>query len=866
MIRFIGTLFSFVTASAIFALGGVAAMAYVYSRDLPDHADLQDYHPKMLSRVYSGEGAVIAEFYDEKRVFVPIDEVPDLVKNAFISAEDKNFYEHPGVDAVGIAKAVTRYVMARAQGRAARLSGASTITQQVVKNFKVGAERSVERKIKEAILAVRISGALTKDAILELYLNDIFLGQNTYGVVAAAQRYFGKTLNELVPEEAAYLAALPKEPSNLHPVRNHDRAVVRRNYVLEEMAQNRHLARAEAQEAKQRPLETLIGRERAEVLFKSGPSYFSEEVRRQLIGELGRAELYQGGLTIRATIEPDLQQMAERALRRGLEDYDRGQGLYRGPVTRVEDLGEDWRAALAAAEVPRDIDGWHPAIVLELGKTTARVGVEGLEGEGIARLKLETERKWISAVKRGDSRTGAPRTPGDLWQPGDVVLVSGAGEDWRMRQLPEVQGAFMAMDPFSGRVLALQGGFSFQTSVFNRATQALRQPGSAFKPFVYAAALDAGYTPATIVLDAPVVVRQQGQDAWRPKNSSRTFYGPSPLRLGLELSRNLMTVRIAQQVGMDRIAHYAERFGVYEDMPYHLSYALGAGETTLYNMVAAYGMFANGGKRVRPTVVDRVQDRFGKTLFRHDPRFCEGCTGEGAGPDHAPVLYDQRSQIMDPVTAFQLVSMMQGVVQRGTASRTVGGLDFPVAGKTGTTNDAKDAWFIGFTNNMVAGCFIGYDNPQPMGRGAYGGTLCGPVFKGFMAEAMKDRSPGEFRQPMRGGMILVKIDRETGERLPDDAAGANVLSELFMAGTEPPVYGQVSAIMGDDLLFGGLPSDLIFGINDTDLPFDSENAIRDPNTTGNTTAGVIQAPDNNRPRPPTAPGGGGIGIGTGGLY
>jgi penicillin-binding protein 1A len=873
MIRFIGTLFSLASTAAIFAVGGLVGLVYLYGNDLPGHDDLANYHPKLLTRVYSGDGGVMAEFYREKRVFVPIEEVPDLVKNAFISAEDKNFYTHPGVDAVGIAKAITRFVMARAKGQSARLSGASTITQQVVKNFKVGSARSFERKIKEAILAVRISSALSKDAILELYLNEIFLGQNTYGVVAAAQRYFGKTLEELTPEDAAYLAALPKAPSDLHPVRQYDRAIIRRNYVLEEMAQNRHLDRAIAAAAKERPLETIIGKERPQVLANSRPSYFSEQVRRQLTEELGEAELYEGGLTVRATIDPELQALAERALRKGLESYDRGKGVYRGPSARIDMIasGEtgDWRKLLAETEVPRDITGWHAAVVLDTGKTTALVGIEGLEedgpgGAGTARLKLATEKGWIKAIHRDGGKSGAPRRPSDLWQKGDVVFVARSedGGTWTQRQLPEVQGAFMAMDPFSGRVLAIQGGFSFETSVFDRATQALRQPGSAFKPFIYAAALDAGFTPATVVLDAPIVVRQRGQEAWRPKNSSKTFYGPSPMRLGLELSRNLMTVRIAQQIGMDRVAHYAERFGVYEDMPYHLSYALGAGETTLYNMVAAYGMFANGGRRVRPTVVDRVQDRVGNTLFRHDPRMCEGCAPDQFDPADPPMLYDQRSQIMDPVTAYQLVSMMEGVVSRGTASRTVGDLGFPVAGKTGTTNEARDAWFVGFTANMVAGCFIGYDTPTPMGRGAYGGTLCGPVFKEFISEAMETRTPGEFRQPSRGGMILVKMDRETGERLPDDAMGAHVISELFMSGTEPELYGQVSAMSGDEALFGGMSSSLSFGIGETDLPFDEENAIRDPGTSGNTgessSESVLQKP---KPAPT-----GGVGLGTGGLY
>jgi penicillin-binding protein 1A len=866
MIRLIGSLFSLFSTGAIFAVGGLAALTHIYGSDLPAHDELVSYHPQMLTRVYSGEGQVIAEFYHEKRVFVPVDEIPPLVKNAFISAEDKNFYSHPGIDAVGIAKALTRFAMARAAGKPAKLSGASTITQQVMKNFLVGSDRTFERKIKEAILAVRISGALSKDRILELYLNDIFLGQNSYGVVASAQRYFGKTLEELTPEDAAYLAALPQRPSNLHPVRQYDSAVARRNYVLEEMAQNGHLDRDVVKAAKQRPLETIIGKQRAQVLKNAQPSYFSQEVRRQLIAEMGEDELYEGGLTVRATVEPDLQTLAIRALRRGLEGYDRGKAIYRGPVTQIDAIAagdtSNWRELLDAAKVPRDIDGWRPAVVLETGKSTALVGIDGLEGDGTARLKLATERKWIKTIRRDGEKHGAPKRPGDLWQKGDVVLVAKpeGNEDWTLRQLPQVQGAFMAMDPFSGRVLAIQGGFSFEASVFNRATQALRQPGSAFKPFVYAAALDAGFTPATVVLDAPVVVRQQGQKAWRPKNSSSTFYGPSPLRLGLELSRNLMTVRIAQAVGMDRVANYAERFGVYENMPYHLSYALGAGETTLYNMVAAYGMFANGGKRVRPTVVDRVQDRFGKTLFRHDPRLCEGCAASDFHTGDVPQLFDQRSQIMDPVTAYQLVSMLQGVVQRGTAARTVGDLGFPVAGKTGTTNEARDAWFIGFTPSMVAGCYIGYDNPKPMGRGAYGGTLCGPVFKEFMTEAMKTRTPGVFREPTgaRGGMILVKFDRETGERLPDDALGAHVVTELFQAGTEPALYEVVSAISGDDTLFGGLKVDNIFGIDATNLPFNEETAIGAPGQSDST------EPD--APQKPQPPGGGMIGAGTGGLY
>jgi len=716
---------------------------------------------------------------------------------------------------------------------------------------------------------------------LELYLNDLFLGQNTYGVVAAAQRYFGKTLEELTSEEAAYLAALPKAPSDLHPVRQYDRAMARRNYVLEEMAQTGHLSRADAEATKQRPLETIIGKKRPQVLANARPSYFSQAVRSQLIDELSADELYEGGLTIRATIDPELQEIAARALRRGLEEYDRNTAPYRGPVTRIAEIADgdtaSWREQQRKADVPRDIPDWHPAVVLNTGETTALVGIEALEGGGTARLKLATEKQWIKNTERDGEKRGAPRRPSDLWQKGDVILVAQSedGDGWTMRQVPEMQGAFMAMDPFSGRVLAIQGGFSFESSVFDRATQAERQPGSAFKPLVYAAALDAGYTPATVVLDAPVIVRQRGQADWRPKNSSRKFYVPSPMRLGLEKSRNVMTVRLAQAIGMDMVADYAERFGVCENMPRLLSCALGAGETTLYNMVAAYGMFANGGKRVRPTVVDRVQDRFGHTLFRHDPRVCQGCRGAAVNPETPPMLFDQRAQIMDPVTAYQLVSMMQGVVRRGTAARTVGAhVDFPVAGKTGTTNESRDAWFIGFTSNMVAGCYIGFDNPETLGRRAYGGTLCRPVFAEFINEAMKTRTLGEFREPADRGLAMVKMDRETGERLPDDAEGDYVIIELFLQGTHPDVYTRVSALSGDDALFAGMNA-LRFGIDATDLPFDEESAIQDPRTsTGTITAapsaggqvGATASGSGLRPAPPKPPSSGSLGMGTGGLY
>ena len=851
MIRLLASLFSFASLAVIFAVGGIAGLVQIYGHDLPGYDELREYQPKILTRVYSGTGDVIAEFARERRVFVPIDEVPDVVKQAFISAEDKHFYTHPGVDALAIVKAVGRYARARMSGRDVRLAGASGITQQVVKNMLVGDERSVERKIREAILAVRVDEALSKDQILELYLNDIDLGARAYGIVAAASNYFGKTLEELTPSEAAYLAGLPVRPSDLHPIHDREAAIARRNYVLREMRNNGYLDDETYQTAREAPLDTILGEQAPTVLGDAEPNYFTDQVRRQLVSEVGVQQLYHGGLTVRATIDEELQAIAQRVLRDQLEKYDRSRGIYRGPVARIEEIAggqtEGWRERLADVDAPRDIDGWHLGVVLEVVEDGARVGignVPGAEEDGTVSLRLSRERDWIRRVAEG----GAPGSAGDLWQPGDVIHVEREDEGWAMRQIPEVQGSFMAMDPDSGRVQALVGGFSYQHSVFNRATQARRQPGSAFKPFVYAAALDSGYTPETIVLDAPIAI-PDGNKMWEPKNSSGNYAGPLPLRRGLELSKNLMTVRIAQAVGMDRVAEYAERFGVYDNMPLHFAYALGAGETTLYQMVAAYGMFANGGKRVEPTLIDRVQNRNGETLYSHDPRFCQGCEVDTFRQDRSPILFDARSQIMDPNTAWQLVDMLRGVVDRGTASSSVGGLPFPVAGKTGTTNDAKDVWFIGFTRNLVAGCFIGYDNPRSLGNQAFGSTLCAPVFREFMAEAMETRQPGEFRPPREAEMVTVKFDSRTGERLTNDAEGPFVVARTYSLGVEPEILVEDTLALADDaVLFGGYGSDLPYI-----LPEGQDVPLGSGGSGGGGDASSVS-------RPPT------IGLGTGGLY
>ncbi|MCE8510581.1 PBP1A family penicillin-binding protein [Ruegeria pomeroyi] len=777
MIRFIlsffGAIFSLVTLGVFMVALTIGGVFWMYGRDLPSHESLAQYKPPTISRIYSGEGQLIDEFAKERRLFTPADEIPDLVKQAFISAEDKNFYTHQGYDIRGIAAAGVEAI----RSRGSNVRGASTITQQVMKNFLLSGDRRAERKIKEIILAARLEQTLNKEQILELYMNEIFLGQNSYGVTAAAQTYFNKTLAELAPHEAATLAAMPKAPSDYHPVREYQRLLDRRNYVLREMRENGYIDKATYEAERAMPLRSVQNGDFEGFRTALPPrDYFTDEIRRQLSEDFGEGEFFTGGFTVRASIDEEMQVEAARALREALQKYDRGRGKWHGTGKTIEPakLGDEdvWRAELAATEVPRDVDlggRWHPAVVLGVGDQELTVGVEDGPAKGrVPRADI----KWMKGSFK------------DNFALGDVVLVRKADEDWSLRQVPEVQGGFMAMDVNTGRVLAMQGGFSYQDSVFNRATQAQRQPGSSFKPFVYAAALDSGYSPATIVVDAPIEVNTP-QGLWRPKNASNKFYGPTPLRTGIERSRNLMTIRLAQEVSMPVVAGYAERFGVYDHMGPFLANALGSEETTLYKMVAAYAMFANGGERVEPTLVDRIQDRFGKTIYRHDRRDCVDCLSDRLAPDQSPRIVTNRERVMDAITAYQLTSMMRGVVERGTASGAVN-LPVPTAGKTGTTNDAKDVWFIGFTSNIVAGCYIGYDRPRPLGRGASGGGMCGPVFQSFMTEAVKKYGGGPFDIPPGGHFI--KIDRFSGARLPDNASGDYVVAEYFRDGEEP-IFG-----------------------------------------------------------------------------
>jgi penicillin-binding protein 1A len=832
LMSFLGALFTGLTMALVFGSLTVGALFWMYSRDLPSYDLLAQYTPPTISRIYSGEGQIIDEFATERRLFTPVDEMPKLVKDAFISAEDKNFYEHQGFDPRGIVAAIITAIASGGHD----LRGASTITQQVAKNFLLDGSKTGERKIKELILAYRISQAYSKNRVLELYLNEIFLGANSYGVTAAAQTYFNKTLSQLTPGEAAYLAALPKKPSDLNPARNMQAAVDRRNYVLGQMYQNGYIDKAAFDGAVAAPLKTVQTGDIPAFRDSLPPrSYFTDEIRRQLSSTFGEQEFFGGGLTIRATMDPEMQVIAAKALRDSLEAFDRGLGIWRGtgktiPIAKLKSPLE-WAQALADVNIPRDIDGWSPAVVLDLADGKARIGIEGVKPAPDGDFILPADVTWARKELDGGKVGPKAKTPADLLSVGDVVLVRQVSDPktnathWSLRQIPRIEGAFMAMDVNTGRVIAMQGGFSYQASVFNRATQATRQPGSGFKPFVYAAALDSGFTPATIVIDAPIEVNTP-QGLWTPKNAEDKYYGPVPMRVGLEQSRNLMTIRIAQAIGMDTVAKYAERFGVYDPMNPFLANSLGSQETTLYKLVGAYAMIANGGERVEPTLVDRVQDRFGKTIYRHDTRTCDNCDVAYIPKGQAPQIVSNRERVIDPITDYQLISMMQGVVQRGTAAGVVH-LPVPVAGKTGTTNDAKDVWFTGFTSNLVAGCYMGYDNPETLGRSAFGASMCGPVFQNFMTQAIKKYGGGPFKVPPGGHFI--NIDRWTGEPLPDGSTGPNVQPEYFRNGEEP-VFGMAGMVDGGFGMGANLP---LFAPGETD-PSASNGDVTVTNSNGET--------------------------------
>ncbi len=803
-IRLLSAFFGLVVILGIAGAGAAFLLYEHYSEGLPDYRALATYQPAVVTRVHAGDGRLLAEFAIEKRVFVPIEGVPKLVINAFLAAEDKTFYSHPGIDVPGIVNAVL--INVANFGRDRRPVGASTITQQVAKNFLLGNEVSLRRKVREAILAFRIEEAFTKAQILELYLNEIYLGYGSYGVAAAALNYFDKSLDELTTAEAAFLGALPKAPNNYNPVRQPEAAKARRDWVIDRMAEDGHITAAEAEAAKAEP---LVVRGRGDIETVSA-DYFAEELRRELVARFGEDALYKGGLSVRSTVDPVLQSIADRALRAGLVGYDRRHG-WRGPLTQVE-IGDDWQTALAGVAPPAGLYGWQLAVVLDADSKQAQIG---LSGGATGQIPL-AEVKWARRV-REDGLGPSVGKVSDALQPGDVIPVEAIAADsegnaypegsYGLRQIPAVGGAIVALDPHTGRVLAMTGGWSYAMSEFNRATQALRQPGSAFKPFVYLSALEHGFTPSTIILDAPIVIDQgPGLPPWKPENYSGEYYGPSTMRLGIEKSRNLMTVRLAQTVGMDRIVETARRFGITDNMMPTLSMALGAGETTVLRLTTAYAMIVNGGKRIEPTLIDRVQDRRGDTIYRHDTRPCEGCSGVAWTAQEVPQIPDLREQIVDPGSAYQMVSMLEGVIARGTGAsiRSVGK---PLAGKTGTTNDSNDTWFVGFSPDLAVGVFVGFDQPKSLGKKETGASVAAPAFKQFMAEALADRPGIPFRVPP--GIRLVRVDATTGQRA--SSADKNVIWEAFKPGTEPDgqrvvIEGVGTASEGPAISGGTAPS------------------------------------------------------------
>jgi len=786
----------------LLSLVGLIAAGVVlqfYSQDLPDYKQLADYNPPVVSRVYAGNGELVVEYAHQNRVFVPINVIPKLVIKAFLSAEDKNFYNHPGVDFTGVIRAIVTNVANIGKNR--RPVGASTVTQQVAKNFLLTNELSIARKVKEAILAFRIERTFSKDEILELYLNEIYLGGGAYGVAAAALYYFDKSLDELTVEEAAYLAALPKAPNNYHPVRNYENALARRNWVISRMSEDGYVSDEQAAAAQASP---LVSKQAKRKQFVEA-DYFGEEVRRDIVKLFGSQELYGEGLYIKTSLDPDLQELATDSLRKGLESYDRRHG-YRGPLgvidlNALDDAGAviPWTVSIENYEKPSALDDALIGVVLTLRDTVAEVGLKNGEVGYVPVSEMQWARPVIESETPGKKTTLGPKpeSPSEIMAVGDVIALRQLSQNaegqnvYSLHQIPALNGALVAMDPHTGRVLAMVGGYDRNASEFNRATQAYRQPGSAIKPFIYLSALNNGLTPATLILDAPFVVDQgPDQPKWKPSNHTERFYGPAPMRTGIEQSRNLMTVRLAQTVGMKSISETVEKLSIMKKMPRELAMALGAGETSLLNLSTAYAMLVNGGKQVVPSLIDSIQDRRGRLVYRHDTRSCDDCQAEAFATPRAPKLPDDREQVTSPQAAYQIVSMLEGAIQRGTGRR-IRSIGKPIGGKTGTTNDVKDTWFIGFTPDLVVGVYAGFDTPKPMGRGEYGSTVAAPIFKRFMQTALKRKPSIPFRIPE--GIRLVRMNGKTGQLAsPGDES---VILEAFQTGTEPT---------GDTVLIEGI--------------------------------------------------------------
>ena len=774
------------TAERWFVMAGIAILGFValagmvvalYTaylfHDLPDAGELAEYRPPTATRVYAWDGTLIGEFSQERRIFVPYEEIPPVVIQAFLAAEDKHFFQHGGIDVSGFGRAMANNVLNLAQGR--RLEGGSTITQQVAKNVLLTSDTTIGRKVREAILAQRLESVLTKEQILELYLNEIFLGYRSYGVAAAAYNYFGKSLDELTPAEAAFLAALPKGPNNYHPRRRTEAAIGRRNWILGQMRELGWLNEAAEREAMAAPLVVRDAPVRSEY---QDADYFVEEARRIALRTWGQ-DVNRGGYYMRTTLDPRLQSMARDALMRGLESYDRRHG-WRGAWGETE-INAGWRERARAESPPSERRGWQAAVVESASGSNVRIllASDGSEGALVA-----SDAAWAAA--------GAGLSTGDL-----IFVEPLDGGSYGLRQVPEVNGSLVAIEPWSGRVVAMVGGYSYSLSSFNRATQAMRQPGSAFKPFVYASALETDFTPTSIVVDGPISLVGAGGQRWSPQNYSRRYYGPTTLRRGLELSRNAMTVRLAQSIGMERVRDDAIRYGVVDDMEPVLSMALGAGETTVLRLTGAYAAFANGGRRVRPHLIELVQDRNGQTIWNAESdvepgRSCRNCDRNFDGRE-SPRVPPNGEQVMDPITAYQITSMLEGVVQRGTATRARV-LGRPVAGKTGTTNDYRSAWFVGYTPDLIVGVFIGFDDNRSLGSGEAGGVAAVPIFVDFMQEAMQGRPVLEFARPQNA--IWRNVDGiEEAFRPGSEALRRREEEEVVTAPTDArPTYAPVDGV------------------------------------------------------------------------
>jgi len=716
----------------------ILSILWSFSNNLPDYKFLKNYKPSVSSKVFSGNGDLVADFSQEKRIFVPYNSIPQNVINSFLSAEDKNFFSHPGVDAKGVLRAIINNISNIISSK--RLEGASTITQQVAKNFLLTNEVSINRKIKEAILAFRIERALTKERILELYLNQIYLGSGAYGVAAASLEYFDKSIKELNYAESALLAALPKAPSRYNPYRDKDLAKFRRDLVVQNLYDNNFIDKNEYEQI----IKEEIKLKKSEKIYLEDAQYYIEDVRKDIIEKLSYDKVYKEGLNINTPINLNLQRIATESLRDGLIDYDKRRG-WRGALKNIK-YSENWFDKFKEYQLEKTL-GWEVAIVKKISKFS---------------VTIETENKENGSIKYDDI-SWTKKEFKDLFEIGDVIYVKNINDNiFSLKQLPRVNGGIVVMDPYTGRVLALSGGFSFKKSEFNRATQALRQPGSAFKPFIYALALENDYTPTSLILDAPLVL-EQGEDLkmWKPENYGKKFYGPSTLRVGLEKSRNLMTVRIAQNLGIEKVVNFSKNLGIYDNPEKLLSISLGSAETTLMKLTTAYSSFVNGGKLVTPVIIDRIQDSEGKTIFSDEMRKCTNCEQISFSSNSYPKIKDNYKQVFSPQTAYQMTSILEGVVQRGTGKQ-LKDLNLNLAGKTGTTNENTDTWFIGFTSNLVVGVYVGEDDPKPLGKFETGARTALPIFKEFVSEAIKKSEARPFKAAV--GTIMMVVDSDTGQK------------------------------------------------------------------------------------------------------